>query len=254
MDGKSIEVLDSIPMQRSAATLGNAIIKKTKPFTEGTNSYEVLKLAPKDPNKPITLNEVPVQPNLLFRPPKSRMPEKKVVDHVNIYMKQMYFESPHLLEVNRWLKKVDTMDEAHVILGDNNHCVTSLAAKEDFDISGVSDWTDKRALIVDVTSATLQAMNRFVTKFREDLPDELVLILVSSGLKNEQLGTDKNAYGTVRFFVKANQTATLKKCFAALKQQPAYAKQPVVSHSVRRAFKVAGMVPTMSAILLAPPG
>ncbi|MCP3169340.1 hypothetical protein [Myxococcus qinghaiensis] len=50
-----------------------------------------------------------------------------------------------------------------------------------------------------------------------------------------------------------HQTATLRKCFDALKQQAAYVKQPVVSHSVRRAFKVAGMVPTVSAILLAKP-
>ncbi|MFY2558570.1 hypothetical protein ACN469_13140 [Corallococcus terminator] len=253
VDSRAVEVLDVIPMAYDKKDLGNAVVQSEKPVTEGKSTYQFVKLAPQDPMKPITLKGEAIQPNILFRPPKSRMPQATLVETVKIYMQQMYFESPHLLDINRWLSPVKTLAEAQVILGDNNHCVTSLSAMDTFDISGVSSWAGKRALIVDVTSATMQAMHAFVKKFREELPAEVVLVLVSSGLKNEQLGTDKNAYGTVRFFVKAKQTATLRKCFDALKQQPAYVKQPVVSHSVRRAFKVAGMVPTVSAILLAKP-
>ncbi|WP_143177233.1 hypothetical protein [Cystobacter ferrugineus] len=172
--------------------------------------------------------------------------ECAITDEPRIFMEEMYFEAPNLLKVNKWLTRTTDDQESNILLGDVNHCVTSIKEKSDKLISG-QDWEDKTVVIVDVTSATLAEMGRLVRKFEQEEPQ--VLVLVSSGLKHEQLGTDKNAYGTVRFFVNSDRKDTLQKVFASLKTHPAYRKQPIVSHSVRRMFKSVGAVPTISAIL-----
>lgn len=164
----------------------------------------------------------------------------------SIFMEEMYFEAPHLLAINKWLEKTKQLAQSSILMGDLNHCVTSLA-KQSRHAIGEQSWSGKRVVIVDVTSSTLRRMREMVQKFKEDEPD--VLLLVSSGLKHEQLGTDKNAYGTVRFFVAATRKDKLGQYFTKLKNHPAYKKQPIVSHSVRRAFKSIGAVPTIDAIL-----
>ena len=79
------------------------------------------------------------------------------------------------------------------------------------------------------------------------LPNLFRFIVIRA--KYNATGTDKNPYGTVRFFVHLSQKAALAKALAALKQTPAYRAQPIVSHSIRRVFKYVGAVPTGSAIL-----
>lgn len=250
--GKKIEVLDVVPMTFDQSLLGNAKINKKTENYGGKRGLTFVEIEPNDTSVDITVKSVTVRPYLLFKPPRQKLPDKLPVKTVKIYMQEMYFETPHLLDVNRWLTPVKKMDHAKIILGDYNHCVTSLSVKRSFDISKNVTWKTKSALIVDVTSATLEGMSLLVEKFRRDMPATLILILVSSGLKNEQGGTDKNAYGTVRFFVKRSKKTQLRECYDALKEHTAYKRQSIVSHSVRRSFKVAGLVPTIEAILLPP--
>jgi len=189
------------------------------------------------------------------KPMSQRLDTALGATKVTIYADLMYYEVPALLKINRWLKE-DSKDKAQILMGDVNHCVVRV--KELKERSGPNliqnmPWGKQcQIIIADVTSAKLEVMGELVTRFSKvtkSAPPRM-LILISSGLKHEQLGTDKNHYGTVRFFVDRHESKRLAELYRDVLNLPAYRQQPVVSHSMRRHFKEIGAVPTVSAILL----
>lgn len=83
---------------------------------------------------------------------------------------------------------------------DLNHCVSSGDVKKnkvilDNILEKNVKKNNEKLIIFDYTSATSMEVNEAINKFIKHVD---VIILVSSGLKNEQLGADTNPYGTIR--------------------------------------------------------
>ncbi|RKH72942.1 hypothetical protein [Corallococcus aberystwythensis] len=176
-------------------------------------------------------------------------------DLVSVYLEQMYFEAPHLLDIHRWTKRTKTLSGAQVVLMDVNHCETgrpSGVADTLFDLRTVPtrslDLASHRVVVLDVTSATTEQMNRLIRQFVRGADPKALLMLVDSGLKHQQLGSDRNAYGTVRFISNLNRRKQVESLQEEAKKLPAYQPQGALSHSVRRGFKALGATPSFQSI------
>lgn len=181
----------------------------------------------------------------------------------------MYYETPTLLGIVKKSaqainKSIDPKTTASydgrgktkhpdVLIGDRNHCQTGDPAQA---VKGGMihqlKWADSD-VIVDITSSTTLTVKELVTMHRQRIKKnpQTCLILVSSGLKNEQLTADMNPYGTVRFLVSVKQKERLLKLLEERKwsegtrfaevqhEESALSDLP---HSVRRYFKSIGAV------------
>lgn len=128
--------------------------------------------------------------------------------------------------------KIDNPADADIIIYDINPCVTSDVPFEKLDLPTSKIW------IADTTSATVQMQSAELEKYRHSKNTE-ALFLVSSGLKNEQMGADKMPYGTIRFFTKD------KKILEDLTARLRGGKELTsgLPHNYRRMMKVLGFVP-----------
>jgi len=139
-------------------------------------------------------------------------------------------------------RKVQKISQAEILFYDANACVTDgkpVKVLEEQQLSGI------KVLIIDSTSATIEESHRWVSLFRRQKKMQ-VLLFVSSGLKNEQGGADKNHYGTVRFFTKDRNT--LEDLVKVVKETGGGIKSSV-SHNARRLNKRLGNVPTNKAMV-----
>ncbi len=184
----------------------------------------------------------------------------------------MYYELPELHKVINGLRpsslalvqhKVNEVNYGanELLLGDRNHCLKELPlnrAKPAFDgIHNMKAGWQACQVVVDVTSSSVAEMGKLVNQHRRRLAEHdgppCCLILVSSGLKNEQTGEDINPYGTVRFFVRQRDRDWLQ---AALKcvqlSTGARLQEGLVSsglhHSVRRWHLFMGTATTVKGI------
>lgn len=113
----------------------------------------------------------------------------------------------------------------------------------------VSELTNQRnakeLMIIDYTSATTDKIHAAIDAF---IPHVDVILLVSSGLKNEQIGADMNPYGTLRI-VASNKTI-LNELYSRIETilKNEELELPKQSHFVRRAYKKIGAVVTNEAI------
>jgi hypothetical protein len=109
----------------------------------------------------------------------------------------------------------------------------------------------ERICILDVTSATTEEMLKNIIYIWKKAPKLRVIILVSSGLKNEQAMSDYNPYGCIRIF--SRDKKDLKKVYNYLEEfeQKAQYVHPKTSHILRKNAKDAGFTPTNRAILSA---
>ena len=140
------------------------------------------------------------------------------------------------------LRKPVAMTTASTYLFDVNACVTDgVATKSNFNT--FANKTKNKFLVLDTTSATTDQMHNYVKFFSQTRARSM--IFVSSGLKNEQLGADKNAYGTIRLFTK--NKSLLRNYYNTIKKKEPPVDSPI-SHEYRRAQKQLGAVPTISAI------
>lgn len=106
-----------------------------------------------------------------------------------------------------------------------------------------------RVCILDTTSATTIEIAQHMLQIWYIAPSLRVIILVSSGLKNEQAMSDYNPYGCLRIFAKSKLECDM--IYADLKQleQEAGYKHPLASHLIRKTAKADGFTPTSSEIL-----
>lgn len=161
-------------------------------------------------------------------------------------LKQRVFMKTAYYEVEKGFKKlislhdidgitiVNNTSEASILIHDLNACVTDGSINPDYTLTNAN-----KVLILDVTSSTASQVKTHLKRFSESRA--AVLFLVDSGFKNQQLGADKNQYGTVRVFTKSKKS-TDKIYDNMLKDE-----EPILSmtsHVLRRNMKQIGVVPT----------
>lgn len=103
---------------------------------------------------------------------------------------------------------------------------------------------EEKIIVFDYTSATHAKIYEVIKMFISHVD---VLLFISSGIKNEQMGADFNPYGTIRIFAK--DKAKLEGLFLFIKDSLGEAeKLPEQLHRIRKAYKSVGATVTSSRI------
>lgn len=127
---------------------------------------------------------------------------------------------------------------------DLNHCAA--AGPEPLGLRDIMRKTSENDIVVlDYTSANTERIRAYVNKFIKKVH---VIILVSSGLKHEQLGADMNTYGTIR--IVAKDRGIIIELYSLLKNVLELTKEVLAKelHCIRKAYKNAGAVVTNAGI------
>lgn len=170
--------------------------------------------------------------------------------NLGFYAENMYYEthealSRHALSID--LSDINELSESLTItLFDLNHCNTEhLPPKK-------AEDAIRHAfpiLILDTTSSTTALTGQTMKRLFSQYPHLTTIICVSSGLKNEQAGSDINPYGTLRIFskCKSERDGIYRQC-AFFEARDKY-NHPAYSHLLRKNAKNNGMTPTNDRIL-----
>ncbi|CAN8001127.1 unnamed protein product, partial [Ixodes hexagonus] len=135
-------------------------------------------------------------------------------------------------------------DNATIRYIDLSYCASS--GPESISLRDIFDRISKNDVVVfDYTSTDTEKVNMSVNLFIKKVE---VIMLVSSGLKNEQLGADMNPYGTVR--IVAKNRGVLNELYLVLRKALEQGEEvlPKELHHIRKAYKSAGAVVTNKAI------
>lgn len=168
--------------------------------------------------------------------------EKLRVDAAGSY----YELSDALKAANIPAEITDDPANAHVVMRDANSCVTE-GPKGATDVMESLTSSTARIWIIDTTSSTQIQMTALVEAFRGSKAS--VLYLASSGFKQEQFGSDRNQYGTLRAFTDNTDEGKdmLNQILALTKKSDK--PLAVTAHLFRRAMKKFGAVPRNANIL-----
>ena len=136
------------------------------------------------------------------------------------------------------------MAAASILFFDLNHCNAMQQ-------NPVVLFEEHDLVVLDHTSATTAHVH-FYLKEAFQYPRVRLVLLVTSGVKNEQAGADLNSYGTLRIVARSKQErddllAAVKDIDRLYDDTPY--RHPKESHAVRRAFKNVGLVPTTRSFL-----
>jgi hypothetical protein len=162
----------------------------------------------------------------------------------------MYYETKEALQKHAIPIVLHNINELaqplEVVLYDLNHCNTSHQKTAPV-TEIVKD--SSTICILDTTSATNSLVAESIKKLMTKNPHLSTIILVSSGIKNEQAGSDINPYGTIRIFSRnKSERDGLYKQLASLEAEAGY-KHPKTSHLLRKTAKERRMTPTNEGIL-----
>ena len=103
---------------------------------------------------------------------------------------------------------------------------------------------ENEIVIFDYTTATTDRMNAAIRLF---IPHVKIILLVNSGLKNEQIGADVNTHGMLRIITK--DVKILNHLYYGLKTVLSKSEEmPKQVHDIRRAYKSVGAAVTNEAI------
>lgn len=162
----------------------------------------------------------------------------------------MYFETAEAIQqtrVNSVLQKTLfpklKPDSQHAVKYiDLTHCATDFVNPKKASIVDINqiqnEITDtEQVLVLDYTSAR---SDRIFEAIKVCLKKAPILILINSGLKNEQCGADMNPYGTLRIF--AEDKNVLTKLYFTLLVCLKGEELPKQTHQIRKAYKDAGAV------------
>jgi hypothetical protein len=162
-----------------------------------------------------------------------------------VYIKTAYYEVEKGLKKLQNLHNITDMTfaknaaDASILLHDLNACVTDGVPKADYTITA-----SNKILILDVTSSTSAQVATHIKRFAQSRA--AVLFLVDSGFKHQQLGADKNQYGTVRVFTRDKKARD--KIYASITENEMGILSKT-SHIFRRKMKQVGAVPTNASYL-----
>ncbi|XP_047135855.1 uncharacterized protein LOC105847327 [Hydra vulgaris] len=128
---------------------------------------------------------------------------------------------------------------ANICFFDLNFC-NSLKLEDNIE-SLLESCSRNYPIIIDYTSATTEKIRSSVLKC---LKNTKVVLLVNSGLKNEQFSADINPYGTLRIIAKERKL--MLELYALARGALEMSKEilPSASHQIRKAYKDAGFVVT----------
>jgi hypothetical protein len=161
------------------------------------------------------------------------------ITNVKSYAKKMYYETEEALtEVTTRIKNdiiTDRKKTVEVLFFDMNHCN---CAQEKY---VAMDFTAFDVVVLDHTSATQPLVYHYLKQVFSIDRVKLVL-LVGSGLKNEQSGGDMNTYGCIRIMTSDRRLRNYL-YDELVKLESAY-QHPKESHAIRKAYKEMGFVPT----------
>ncbi len=164
-----------------------------------------------------------------------------------IYLQGSYYEILLGLKVICDLHKITItktkeMAEANIILQDVNPCITDGKPLKEFKLAKAG-----KIIILDVTSATTKDVFPYIKQFVKSRAAK-ALFLVSSGFKHQQMGADKNQFGTIRIFTKEKDLTD--KYYEDIKKfEPKLLAKSAQDH--RHNSKAMGAVPTAKQYLKA---
>ncbi|CAN7945183.1 unnamed protein product, partial [Ixodes pacificus] len=172
--------------------------------------------------------------------------------HYQTDAEKMYFETKEatttvngaFTSLNLGSNKEQHSGEATVRYLDLNYCAAS--GPEHISLRDVLMRTSENDVVVfDYTSTNTEKINLSVNLF---IAKVQVILLVNSGLKNEQLGADMNPYGTIR--IVARDRAVLNELYLVLRSELRLKEEvlPRQFHRVRKAYKNVGATVTNGAI------
>lgn len=177
---------------------------------------------------------------------------KKLTAAEKFCTKQMYYETFNAINSVKNDNLIENFNcyagaQKQIRFIDLNHCASSSdRSKVDFrKIYAESEKEKENVIIFDHTSTTSDNLHKIVRMF---IPKVKVLLLVSSGVKNEQIGADNNPYGTIRII--STNLELLQKLYNSLIDylDSRNEKQPKRLHDVRKAYKNIGATLTNKAI------
>lgn len=160
--------------------------------------------------------------------------------------KYMYFETCLSIVQIKDIRKELNSNRSEVKYIDLSHCAAD-GPNSIVNLRNIRDnlHEDEKVIVFDYTSTETMKINEAVRLFIPKVP---VLLLVNSGLKNEQIGADMNPYGTLRIIARDDEV--LNELYFGLKGTLASEKEewPKQLHNIRKAYKDAGAVVTNKAI------
>lgn len=161
-----------------------------------------------------------------------------------VYLSQAYYEVALGLSLiaklhNANITITKELKLASMVVYDLNTCVTTEKSCQEH-----IAYEANKILILDATSADTGLLRQQILQFSASRA--ALLFLVDSGFKLQQLGADKNQYGTIRLFSKRKKPCD--EYYKRLKciEPPLLSK---VSHHYRKKMKEIGAVPTIESIL-----
>lgn len=164
---------------------------------------------------------------------------------------QMYYETEEALKrhaipvVNSENNKTGSK-KSPISLIDINYCNTTQVKNNQVNISTLP--TDCIVCILDITSATTAEIREHLQTLFRTKTKLCAVLLVASGLKNQQAMSDCNPYGEIRIFAKSaaerdslyNSILEFEKA-ATLGEKTTSYKHPKESHAIRKYFKSRGL-------------
>ncbi len=178
-------------------------------------------------------------------------------DNIQIYLQAAYYEISLGIEIIQqleglnFIKITQEIKKADIILCDINACDTK--GYHSPKSPSIKDLLKVDAhIILDTTSATTQQVHDFLSLIaipinrRKLSPQKATLFTVESGIKHQQMGSDKNPHGIIRIF-SINKDEREKYYQAVKKTEPPLLSQ--TSHKYRHFMKFLGATPSNHAIL-----
>ncbi|XP_031784615.1 uncharacterized protein LOC100679377 [Nasonia vitripennis] len=165
----------------------------------------------------------------------------------NIDTEYMYYEISDAIE---FVKNISvSRNTGAIICLDLNHC-SSKGPNSTVNLEQIYKRLNpekKVILILDYTSAKSKKISEAIKLFTTH-KNVSALILVNSGMKNEQIGADMNPYGTLRFIARTSDDMNKLYYAAIICLQTLEERLPKQSHNIRKAYKDVGAVITNAAI------
>lgn len=176
---------------------------------------------------------------------------KKPTYSARVYCEHAYYEIIKGIELAKtqhngsdYIHVTKNKVEANIIIFDLSSCVVN--GESTPELIAILAMSKGKTIIFDSTSTTTQQCHDYLKQIIEHYDNQNAVFFVSSGLKNEQLGSDKNHYGTIRIFSK--DKAMRDFIWSDIKRFEPPVNSPV-AHSYRRKMKGLGAVPTNALIL-----
>lgn len=194
---------------------------------------------------------------IIFASIKKYWQESSSLNFRNLKIKTdyMYYETNDALKKHPIPVKVTSINELAansytLCFYDLNHCNTM-----QIKTPGLLDVIDNKfpIAVLDTTSSSNARMAESLKKIMANHTNINTVIMVSSGLKNEQAGSDFNPYGTVRIFSRSKNE--LNAIYQHLCEQDVKVNyhHPAESHLLRKNAKLRGLTPTNLSIFASIP-